>query len=365
MNIKFVDLKKQYKSIKSDVDAAINKVIENTDFVLGDDVEKFEKEFASYCNAKYGVGVGSGTDALHLALLANGIGKGDEVITAANTFIATALAISFTGAKPVMVDVNERNFNIDTKKIEEKITGKTKAIIPVHLYGQSADIGPVLELAKKHNLRVISDACQAHGAGYKGKNIGGYGDAACFSFYPGKNLGCYGDGGMVVTNDKTAAEKLVMLRNYGQKVKYQHLIKGFNSRLDTIQAAVLRVKLKKLDEWNKARRENAKKYNELLGNRVITPVEEDYAKHIYHLYVIRVKERGGLQKFLDEIGIPTIIHYPIPIHLQKAYSELGYNLGEFPVTEKLANEILSLPMFPELTDEEIVHISDSINKFIK
>ncbi len=362
MKINFIDLKRQYQSIKNEIDTAIDNVIKNTNFILGEEVEKFEKEFADYCNVKYGIGVNSGTSALHLALLANNISKGDEVITVANTFIATVLAISLTGAEPILVDINEKNYNININKIEEKITDKTKAIIPVHLYGQSADMDPILELAEKYNLKVIEDACQAHGAEYKGKKVGCYGNAACFSFYPSKNLGAYGDAGMVVTNDEKISERLVMLRNYGQKVKYHHLMKGFNNRLDTIQATILRVKLKRLDEWNEARRKNAKRYNELLGDAVITPIEESYARHIYHLYVIRVKNREDLQKFLNEKGISTAIHYPIPIHMQKAYLDLGYKEGDFYATEKSAKEILSLPMFPELSEEEIKYIVHNIKQ---
>ena len=292
MRINFVDLQRQYNSIKGEIDPALNRVLEKCDFILGEDEKKFEEEYAKYCNVKHAIGVDSGTSALHLALLALGIKPGDEVITVPNTFIATTLAISMAGAMIKFVEIDEKSYNMNPALIEKQITKKTKAILPVHLYGQPVDMDPIKEIAKKHNLLVLEDACQAHGAEYKGRKTGGLGDAACFSFYPGKNLGCYGDGGMVATNDDSVAEKLLMLRNYGQKQKYVHLMKGFNNRLDTIQAAVLRVKLTHLDGWNEKRRKNAKAYNELFaGSGIQTPAEMNYAKHIYHIYVIRCKNR--------------------------------------------------------------------------
>lgn len=363
MKINFVDLKRQYLSIKDDIDKSIFKVIEKTDFVLGEEVEKFEAKFARFCNTKYCVGVDSGTSALKLALIALGIKQGDEVITVPNTFIATVLAISDIGAKPVFVDINPDSYNIDVLKIEKIITKKTKAILPVHLYGQTANMDPIMDIAEKYNLKVVEDACQAHGALYKNKKAGSIGDVGCFSFYPGKNLGAYGDGGAITTNNKEVAEKIRMLRNYGQKVKYHHLLKGFNNRLDSIQAAVLNVKLKYLDKWNESRRKIALMYNKLLKGIAVTPKEMDYATHIYHLYVIRIKNRDRLRDYLKSKGISTIIHYPIPIHLQKAYFDLGYKEGSFLLTESYSKEILSLPMFPELNKEEIDFIVKCIKEF--
>ncbi|GFP28239.1 DegT/DnrJ/EryC1/StrS family aminotransferase [Candidatus Hakubella thermalkaliphila] len=364
MNIPLVDLKAQYRSIAEDINTEIAEVLHNADFVLGKAVGLFEKEFASYCGAKFAIGVDSGVSALELSLRACGIGSGDEVITAANTFIATASAISFTGANPVLVDIDPQTYNIDVFAIEAAITNKARAIIPVHLYGQSADMDPVIRIAKKYGLVVIEDACQAHGAQYRGRKVGSIGDAGCFSFYPAKNLGAYGDGGMVVTNDAEIADKIRMLRNYGQKEKYHHIFLAYNKRLDTIQAAILRVKLKKLDEWNEARRRNAQLYNKLLKNScVTTPIEADFAKHVYHLYVIRARDRDKLAAFLLSRGISTGIHYPIPIHLQEAYMPLGYKSGSFATTEKYATEILSLPMFPELQEKQIEYIAESVFRY--
>lgn len=364
MKINFVDLKRQYQGIKTEIDFAIKNVINSSQFILGEECEKFEKEFAKFVGVKYAIGVSNGSSALELSLRALGIEPGDEVITPANSFIASASCISFIGAKPVLVDVLEDTFNIDVKKVEELITKKTKAILPVHLYGQVADMEAILKLAKKYKSYVIEDACQAHGASFKGKMAGSFGTAAAFSFYPGKNLGSYGDGGMVVTNNKDLAEEIKLLRNYGQKEKYKHLTLGWNSRLDNLQAAILRVKLIKLKNWNKKRLENAKAYNKLLsGTPVITPKIFPNYNHIFHLYVIRVSQREKLMKFLAEKGISTQMHYPIPIHLQPAYKNLGYKKGDFPVTEKLAEEILSLPMFPELKLKEIKYICQTIKTF--
>lgn len=357
--IQFVDMNRQYQGIKNEINRAVIKVLEKGHFILGEEVENFEQEFSAYCEAKYGVGVASGTDALILSIRAMGIGQGDEVITVPNTFIATADAIVRNGAKPVFTDIDSETYNIDVNKIEEKISNKTRAIIPVHLYGQPADMDPIIEIAQKHGLLVIEDAAQAHGAKYRGKKIGSLADVGCFSFYPSKNLGAFGDGGMVVTNNIELAKKIKALRNYGQKKKYQHDCTGYNSRLDEIQAAVLRVKLRYLDKWNTLRREHAMQYNELLRGipDLEIPIEKDYAKHVYHLYVIRCKNRDKLQDYLNHNSIATGIHYPIPVHLQPSYFHLGYTKVSFPVTEKYAAEILSLPMFPELTSAEIQNIA--------
>ena len=365
--IPFIDLKAQYDSIKDEIDNAIQNVINNTSFIMGEELKKFEEEFAWFCDVKYAIGVANGSDALILALRACGIGEGDEVITVPHTFISTAEAISNVGGKVVFVDINPKTYTIDVSKIEEKINEKTKAIIPVHLYGQPADMDPIMELARKYNLKVIEDAAQAHGAEYKGKKVGSIGDVGCFSFYPGKNLGAYGDAGMVVTNNEEIAEKVKLLRNHGRITKkYEHKIEGYSSRLDNLQAAILRVKLRHLNKWNDSRRKNAKKYNKLLNNigGITTPYEADYSKHVYHLYVIRIeKERDKLREELKSKGVATGIHYPIPLHLQPACSYLGYKRGDFPVTEKASQEILSLPMFAELSDEQIKKIVKLIRSY--
>ncbi len=364
MKIPFVNLRKQYQSIQNEIDEAIAAVLHECNFILGEEVKLLEEEFAQFCGVKYGVGVSSGTESIHLALRAFDIGPGDEVITAANTFIATVLAISYTGARPVLVDVRSEDYNIDVSKIADAITEKTKAIIPVHLYGQCADMDPIIKIAQRYGLCVIEDACQAHGAEYKGRRAGSMGDAGCFSFYPGKNLGAYGDGGMVITDDEQIADKLRLLRNYGSTRKYYHKSKGLNSRLDTLQAAVLRVKLKYLQGWNIVRRKNAEIYNAQLTklDDVIIPEEMLHNKHVYHLYVIRVKNRDELFDNLKQKGISVGIHYPVPIHLQEAYKDLGYRKGDFPVTEVLAKEIISLPMCPEINKEQINYISKTIAK---
>jgi len=359
--VPFVDLQAQYPAIAPEISEAVAKVIHDADFILGREVGLFEEEFADYCEAKYAVGVDSGTSALELALRAYDIGPGDEVITAANTFIATALAISHAGAKPVLVDVDPYTYTIDVAKIAEAITARTKAILPVHLYGHPAHMDPIRELAEKFGLVVIEDACQAHGSRYKGKRAGSLGHAAAFSFYPGKNLGAFGDGGMVVTNDHEIAKRLEMLRNYGQKEKYHHQFRGYNRRLDTLQAAILRVKLKYLDKWNAARRWNAKLYQECLdGAGVVTPNEAAGAESVWHLYVIRTENRDMVRENLLGRGISPGIHYPIPIHLQPAYKDLGYKRGDFPITEGHAERILSLPMYAELTPESIKYVAQSI-----
>ncbi len=361
MNIPFVDLQSQYRAIAPAVNAAIGEVLENTDFILGHAVAQFEAEFAAYCGANAAVGVDSGYSALELILRAYEIGAGDEVITAANTFVATAFAISTCGATPVLVDADPVTYNLDPTKLEAAITPRTKAIMPVHLYGQPADMDPILAVARKHGLKVIEDAAQGHGAFYKGRRVGSLGDAAAFSFYPGKNLGAYGDGGACVTNDEALAERLRLLRNLGQRVKYEHEIKGFNRRLDTMQAAILRVKLAHLDGWNHERRRAAAEYTRLLQELpVVTPASAAAVEPVYHLYVIQTDEREALQKQLGDAGVATGMHYPKPIHLQPAYRELGYQLGDFPVAEALAEKLLSLPIFPELTNAAVAYITEQM-----
>ncbi len=360
--VPLVDLQAQYAGISAEVHEAIRTVLERGDFVLGAAVAEFEKNFSAYCRAKFAVGVGSGLDALTLTLKGFGIGPGDEVITAANTFVATTLAIVQAGAKPVLADCDLESGNIDVRKIEEKITPKTKAILPVHLYGQPADMDPILDMARRHGLKVIEDACQAHGAEYKGRRCGSLGDAGCFSFYPGKNLGAYGDGGCVVTNDPELTERLQMLRNYGSKVKYHHELQGTNSRLDTLQAAILNVKLKYLDGWNQKRREAAQTYKKILSgvSNIVLPAVMPYASHIFHLFVIRIPERDRVLKELQTRKIGAGIHYPIPVHQMDCHRDLGYSAGAFPVSEKLAKEILSLPIYPEISQERIRFVCDGL-----
>lgn len=364
--IPFVDLKFQYQKIKDEINASVLSSLEKGDYILGEELKNFEEEFAAYCNANYCIGVASGTEALWLSLIALGIGKDDEVIIPANTFIATALAVNMAQAKPVLADIDSNSFNIDVSQIENKITENTKAIIPVHLYGQPCDMNEILELANKYNLKVIEDACQAHGAYYKNKRVGCAGDLGCFSFYPAKNLGAYGDGGAIVTNNVELADKLRLLRDYGQKEKYNHIIKGYNSRLDNIQAAVLRVKLKYLDRWNSQRINNANLYNKkLFGlSSIKVPIALPERTHVYHLYVIRTKKRDELKDFLSKNDIQTGLHYPIPIHQQQAYNELFSDENGYPITEKCSKEILSLPMFPELTEEHIEFVCKKIAEFI-
>jgi len=359
--IPFVDLKAQYTGIKDEVNAAIQGVLDTCQFTLGSEVAAFEEEFAVYCQAQYGIGVNTGTSALHLALLAAGIGPGDEVITVPFTFVATVAAIYYTGAKPVFVDIDPRTFTIDVKAIEGAITDRTKAILPVHLYGQPADMDPILDIAKRHGLVVIEDAAQAHGAEYKGKRVGSLGDMGCFSFYPGKNLGAYGEGGMVVTNNAEYTRTIRMLRDWGAEQKYQHVLKGYNFRLEGLQGAVLRVKLRHLEAWTEARRAVASRYNERLsGSGVSTPEAMSYARHVYHIYAIRTQHRSEWQQALQVMGIQTGIHYPIPVHLLPAYADLGYTRGDFPHSEQAADEVLSLPMFAELTDAECDAVAQAV-----
>lgn len=368
MKIPFVDLRIQYQSLKTEIDIAIHRVVERSTFILGPECEEFEKKFAEYIGVKHCIGVGSGTDALRLALEALKIGPGDDVITAPNTYIATCEAITHAGANVRFVDAHPQTYNINPEKIEKAITSSTKAIIPVHLYGQPADMDPIMKIANRHNLYVIEDCAQAHGATYKGRKVGNFGHVACFSFYPGINLGAYGDGGAVLTNDEAIAERVRILRNHGQKVKYEHLVVGYCHRLDNLQAAILNVKLPYIDEWNARRRHHADLYNQFLKNvpGIVTPYVLPYAESVYHLYVIRVTEerRDALQKYLTQRGIQTGLHYPIPVHLQPAYQVLAHRPGDFPISEQLAREGLSLPMYPELKDEQIEYVTENIKKFM-
>jgi len=366
MKVPYLDLKAQYETIRGEIGDAIQQVLDRTAFAGGQFVAQFEKEFAAYCGTQSAVGVGSGTDALWMALLGLGIGPGDEVVTVPDTFIATAEAISWCGAKPVFVDVDPVTYNMDPSKLEAAITPKTRAIIPVHLFGQMADMDPILEIARKRKLFVIEDASQAHGAEYKGRKAGAIGDAGCFSFYPGKNLGAYGEAGAVVTNNEELDKKMRMLRDHGQAKKYYHSLIGWNARMDGIQGAVLSVKLKHLDAWTEARRKNAKRYDELLRNvpGVNVPVEAPYAKHVYHIYAIRVADRDRLIAALAEKDIHCGIHYPIPLHLLDAYKALGLGKGSFPVTERVASEFVSLPMFPELTIDQIRFVAEGLNRLV-
>ena len=364
MKIPLVDLKAQYVGIKSEIDRAIQRVLDETDFIGGSAVREFETAFASYCGTRTAVGLANGTDALQLALLACGIGNGDEVITAVNTFIATSEAISATGARPVFVDNDPHTYTIDVRKIEEKITHRTKAIIPVHLYGQPADMDIVNEIAARLGLIVIEDAAQAHGARYKVKTVGNLGRLACFSFYPGKNLGAFGDAGAIATNDEELANKVRMLANHGRLKKYEHEMEGYNSRLDTLQAAILLVKLRHLKEWTERRQHIASRYTLLLSTakEIVTPTRNPDATHVFHLYVVRVQQRERVEQVLKEAGIATGIHYPIPLHQQPAYRHLGLPAGSYPVAERYAGELLSLPMYPELTDEQVGFISATLIK---
>ena len=366
MKIPLVDLKAQYENIKDEIDATISEVISKAAFISGPFVESFETSFAEYCGVRYCIGVGNGTDALFIALKALGIGDGAEVITAANTFIATSEAISMAGAKVVFVDINPKTYNIDSEKIEEKITKQTRAIIPVHLYGQPADMDPISDIAQKHELKIIEDASQAHGAKYKGRNIGSLGDMACFSFYPGKNLGAYGDAGAIVTNNAGLALKARMIANHGRTEKYNHELEGVNSRLDGIQAAILSVKLKHLDQWTENRRRIAYQYDEKLKHLNLTlPTEIEEVKAVYHLYVVRVesKTRDKLRKHLNSNKIATGIHYPIALPNLIAYKYLKHNEEDFPEAAKASNQILSLPIFPELRKSQIEYVVEKIRGF--
>jgi dTDP-4-amino-4,6-dideoxygalactose transaminase len=347
--IPFVDLKAQYESIKPEVDAAIQGILDSCQFIMGSDVAAFEQEFSAYCQTKLGIGVNTGTSALHLALLAAGVGRGDEVITVPFTFVATVSAIDYTGAKPVFVDIDPRTFTMDVTQLETVITKKTKAIIPVHLYGQCADMDPILEIARRHGLVVVEDACQAHGAEYKGRRAGSMGDMGCFSFYPGKNLGAYGEAGMVTTDNPEFERTIRMLRDWGAEKKYHHVLKGYNFRMDSIQGAVLRVKLRYLEGWTEGRRTSATHYDRLLaGSGAATPQVMPHNRHVYHIYAIRTARRQACQDALLAQGVQSVIHYQTPMHLLPAFADLGYVAGQFPHSEEAANEVLSLPMYPEL-----------------
>lgn len=356
-----LDLQSQYCSIKNEIDQSLKKVLASGSYVLGENVVAFESEMADYCGVRYGVGVGSGTDALFLALIAFGIEAGDEVITSSYTHFATSEAISRLGATPIFIDIDPKTYHLDVRKIEEKITEKTKAILPVHIFGQMADMDPILGLAHKYNLIVIEDACQAIGASYKGKKAGSFGHGACFSFSPNKNLGAYGDGGMVVTNDEEAAKTMTMLRVHGEKKRYFHDVLGINSRLDEIQAALLRVKLKYLDQWNDLRREKAALYHTFLTDeKLILPFEEEWNRHVYHLFVVRSPEREKLRERLAAKGIGCEIIYPLSLHLQNVYLHLGYREGDLPQTEAASGETLTLPLFPELNEDDIKKVCGEI-----
>ena len=355
MPVPFLDLKAHHMPLRAEFLEAVAQVIDSGAFASGPFVAAFEKDFAEFCGAPFAIGVGSGTDALWLVLLALGIGPGDEVVTVSSTFMATAEAITYTGARPLFVDIDETTYTMDPALLERAITPRTKAIIPVHLFGQTADMDPILEVASRHGLPVVEDACQAHGAEYKGRKAGTIGIAGCFSFYPGKNLGAFGEAGAVVTANDELKQKILALRDHGQHRKYYHSMIGWNARMDGIQGAILRVKLKHLGRNNELRRRHAAAYNQALDgvDGVITPREASYGKHVYHLYAVRVRDRDRVMAELGKRGVNCGIHYPVPVHLQEAYRELGYKRGSLPVTERCADEFLSLPMFPELTMEQI------------
>ena len=362
--VPFGDLRRQYDAMREEIDTAVRRVHERGWFILGEECEAFESEFAAAVGVRHAVGVGNGTEAIHLALRAVGVGPGDEVITVANTCVPTVSGIWPSGATIRLIDVDERSFTLDPHKLEEAITTKTRAIVVVHLYGQAADLDPIAEIARRHNLNLIEDAAQAHGALYKGRRLGSIGDAAAFSFYPSKNLGANGDGGAVTTNDAEIAGRLRRLRNYGQEQRYYHTSKGINSRLDEMQAAILRAKLPRLDGWNERRRAIARLYDQGIHNPLIRkPEEMSYGRHNYHLYVVRCERRDALQQHLSERGIQTLIHYPVPIHLQEGYQDLGRKRGDYPVSERGADEVLSLPIFPELSDGEAASVVENLNSF--
>jgi dTDP-4-amino-4,6-dideoxygalactose transaminase len=361
--IPFLDLKAQHQQMKPEIDAAVMRVIESTQFVLGPEVAAFEERFAGYCNAKYCTALNSGTSALHLALLAAGIGPGDEVITVSMTFVATTAAILYSGAKPVFVDVDPVTWTMDPSLIEAAITPRTKAILPVHLHGLMADMDPIMELARRHELVVIEDAAQSHGAEYKGRRAGSIGDIGCFSFYPGKNLGAYGEGGAVVSNNPELARQMVLLRDWGQESKYNHIVAGYNYRMDGIQGAVLNVKMEYIEAWTEARRVVASHYDRLLlKSRCGRPAPPQHCRHVYHVYSIALSYRDEVQEALHAAGIATGIHYPVPVHLQKAYADLKYKPGDFPVTEALADRFLSLPIYAELRPEQVAEVVLALEK---
>lgn len=363
IKVPYLDLKAQYRSIKPEIDAAISKVLESGEFVLGGEVASFEREFAAYCGSPECIALNSGTSALHLALLAAGIGPGDEVITVPFTFVASVAAVLYAGARPVLVDIDPRSFTLDPAAIEAAVTPRTKAILPVHLYGQPADMDPIMEIARRHGLVVIEDAAQAHGAKYKGQLAGSIGDIGCFSFYPTKNLGAYGEGGAVTTSNAEYARKIRMLRDWGQDGKYHHVLRGYNYRMEGLQGAILRVKLRQLEKWTETRRAIASKYNSLLADCGLErPVEMPWARHVYHVYTLRTEDRDSLRSALSAEGIQTAIHYAEPAHLQPAYSDLGYGKGAFPQAETAAKQVLSLPMYPELSAEAIAEVARAVKR---
>jgi dTDP-4-amino-4,6-dideoxygalactose transaminase len=361
--VPYLDLKAQYISIKPEIDAALARVLESCQFVLGPEVAAFEQDFAACCGTSDCIALNSGTSALHLALLAAGIGPGDEVVTVPFTFVASVAAVLYAGAKPVLVDIDPRSFTMDPMAIESAITARTRAILPVHLYGQAADMDPIMEIARRHRLIVIEDAAQAHGAKYKGRAVGSIGDMACFSFYPGKNLGAYGEGGAVTTSNREYAHTIRMLRDWGQDRKYHHALRGFNYRMEGFQGAILRVKLRHLEQWTESRRNIARQYDALLADSLVkTPEEMPWARHVYHVYTVRSDDRDSLQASLAADGIQSATHYPIPVHLQPAYSDLGYRAGDFPHSERAAREVLSLPIYPELPPEAVSKVGASIKR---
>jgi len=363
IKVPYLDLKAQYRTIKPEIDAAVSKVLESGEFVLGSEVASFEREFAAYCSASECIALNSGTSALHLALLAAGVGPGDEVITVPFTFVASVAAVLYAGARPVLVEIEPRSFNMDPAAVEAAITPRTRAILPVHLYGQSADMDPIVEIARRYRLVVIEDAAQAHGAKYKGRTAGSIGDIGCFSFYPTKNLGAYGEGGAVTTSNAEYARKIRMLRDWGQDRKYHHVLRGYNYRMEGLQGAILRVKLRHLEHWTEARRAVAAKYNQLLADCDIErPAEMSGSRHVYHVYTVRAHDRNALQAALASEGIQTAIHYAEPAHLQPAYADLGYGPGAFPQAEAAAKQVLSLPIYPELSEQAIVEVAQGVQK---
>jgi dTDP-4-amino-4,6-dideoxygalactose transaminase len=366
MKVPFLDLKSHHAPMLEEINAAIREVIDSAAFAGGPFVTRFEGDFAAYCDARYAIGVGSGTEALWLVLLALGVGPGDEVITVPNSFMATAEAITYCGAKPVFVDVDERTYNMDPAGLEQAVTTRTKAIIPVHLFGQPADMDPILEFAKKRGLFVVEDAAQAHGAVYKGRKVGTLGDAGCFSFYPGKNLGAFGEAGAIVTNNDALQEKIRILRDHGQIRKYHHTMVGWNGRMDGIQGAILQIKLRHLEKGNQLRRSHAAQYDAALqgAEDVIIPFHARNVRHVYHIYAIRVQDRDEVMRLLTQKGVGSGVHYPVPIHLQDAYSALGYKQGAFPIAERCATEFVSLPMFPELTPAQVEIVVQSLKETV-
>lgn len=361
--IRFIDLAAQYRRLKPEIDDAVGRVLSSGQFVLGEEVVAFEREFAECIGAPFAVAVNSGTSALHLALLAASVGPGDEVITVPFTFIATVASIEYTGARPVFVDIDATSHTLDVGRLEAAITSRTRAIIPVHLYGRPADMDSIVDIANRHGVTVIEDAAQAHGARYKGRAVGSLGDLACFSFYPTKNLGAYGEGGLIATGSPHLARTMRLLRDWGQDAKYQHVLKGFNYRMDALQGAILRVKLRHLEAWNEARRLHAAEYDrQLAGSGVITPAVDPELQHAYHIYAVRTTERDELRSSLHARGIETAVHYPLPIHLQPAYAGLGYRDGDFPQSEALAREVMSLPIYPELTIEAVRCVAEAVGR---